>query len=124
MKKKTITAILVNPGEEPVVKEVLDDLEALQKEVGGHIEATYPFEDPVGIIMNEEGKIMDLPLNRALYTEDGEIYDIIAGGFLIVGLGEYNFVSLTEAQIEKYRKVFERPQRFIRINGTILAIPA
>ena len=37
----------------------------LQKAVGGDIEVTYPFEDEVGIVLNEEGKLIGLPLNRA-----------------------------------------------------------
>lgn len=39
--------------------------------VGGDIEVTYPFEDEVAVILNESGKINGLPLNRAIYTEDG-----------------------------------------------------
>ena len=42
------------------------------------IEVVYPFEDNVGLIVNEEGKINGLPLNRALRDEKGEIYDVIA----------------------------------------------
>ena len=38
-------------------------------------------------------KIMGKDLNRALRDGDGEIYDIIAGDFLVVGLGEEDFSS-------------------------------
>ena len=34
-------------------------------------------------------------LNRALRDDDGDIYDIIAGDFLVVGLGEDDFCSLS-----------------------------
>ena len=61
-------------------------LESLQHEVGGCIEAIYPYEDPVALICNEEGKLEGLPLNRALRDEDGDIYDVVAGTFLVVGL--------------------------------------
>ena len=40
--------------------------------VGGDIQAVYPYEDPVALICNEEGKLMGLPLNRALFDDDGE----------------------------------------------------
>ena len=30
-------------------------LDSLQKEVGGPIQATYPWDDPVAMICNEEG---------------------------------------------------------------------
>ncbi len=38
---------------------------------------------------------MGLPLNRALRDEDGQMYDAVAGTFLVVGLGEEDFASLT-----------------------------
>lgn len=53
----------------------------MQAMVGGDIEVTYPFEDEVAIILNESGKINGLPLNRAIYTEDGDMQDIYAGDF-------------------------------------------
>ena len=33
--------------------------------------------------MNEEGKLDGLPLNRALRDDNGEIYDVVAGSFLV-----------------------------------------
>ena len=36
-----------------------------------------------GIVCNEEGKLEGLPLNRALRDEDGDIYDVVAGSFLV-----------------------------------------
>lgn len=36
----------------PFVKEIDPGLESLQHEVGGWIEATYPFEDDVAVICN------------------------------------------------------------------------
>ena len=46
-------------------------------------------------ICNDDGKLMGLPLNRALRDENGEMYDAVAGDFLVVGLGEEDFASLT-----------------------------
>ena len=43
--------------------------------------------------------INGLPLNRAIYTEDGDMQDIYAGDFLVVGLTEDDFGSLTSEQI-------------------------
>ena len=45
--------------------------EILQAAVGGDIQAVYPYEDPVALICNEEGKLLGLPLNRALFDDDG-----------------------------------------------------
>ena len=73
----TIAVLVVEPGKEPYVKEIDSGLESLQHEVGGCIEAIYPYEDPVALVCNEEGKLEGLPLNRALRDEDGDIYSFL-----------------------------------------------
>lgn len=45
-------ALIVEPMKPPYVKEIGEELEDLQHEVGGYIEAIYPFEDEVAIICN------------------------------------------------------------------------
>ena len=110
--------IIINPNEAPIVKDIDNTLSSLQELVGGYIEAIYPFDDPVAIVCNEEGKINGLPLNRALYN-DGEIYDVIAGTFLIVGLGEEDFEDVPEELIEKYVQLYEKPERFFLLDGEL-----
>ena len=116
--------LVVEPEKEPYVREISSGLSSLQKEVGGFIEAVYPFEDPVAIICNEEGKLEGLSLNRALRDEDGHVYDIIAGTFLIAGLSEDNFCSLDDAQIEKFSALYKTPELFMRLGNRTLVIPA
>ena len=116
--------LVVDPEKEPYVKDISSGLSSLQKEVGGFIEAVYPFEDPVAIICNEEGKLEGLPLNRALRDEDGHVYDIIAGTFLIAGLSEDNFCSLDDAQVEKFSAMYKNPELFMRLGNRTLVIPA
>ena len=70
---RTMNVLLVQPNAYPKKISVGTELEDLQAMVGGDIEVTYPFEDEVAIILNESGKINGLPLNRAIYTEDGDI---------------------------------------------------
>ena len=94
--------LLVEPGKEARIAEIGDGLKSLQAAVGGWIEAVYPFDDPVALVCNDEGKIMQMPLNRALRGEDGKIYDAIAGPFFICGLGEDNFCSLPKELQAKY----------------------
>ncbi len=84
------------------MKEIDSGLESLQHEVGGCIEAIYPYEDPVALVCNEEGKLEGLPLNRALRDEDGDIYDVVAGTFMVVGLTDDSFGSLTVEQMQKF----------------------
>lgn len=119
----TITVLLVEPNEHPKVIEAKTGLENLQALVGGYIEVTYPYEDEVGLIMNEEGKINGLPLNRAIRDENGEVTDVIAGSFLVVGLAEDSFGSLTGEQIGKFEEMFHRPEAFVKMGRSIMALP-
>lgn len=121
--KEQLTVLCVKPGEKPKRIEIEGGLDALQRAVGGYIEAVYPYADPVALIVNEEGKLNGLPLNRALRDEENDIYDIVAGPFLIVGLGESEFASLTPALMEKYEKLFRSPEAFLNLNGHLTVIP-
>lgn len=38
----------------------------MQEIVGGTIQVLYPFAEPVALVCNDEGKLLGLPLNRAL----------------------------------------------------------
>ena len=117
-----ITILKIAPGHKPERVTIPHTLEAMQEIVGGLIQAIYPYEDAVALVCNEEGNLQGLPLNRCLVHE-GEVYDIIAGTFLIVGLSSDDFRSLTDEEVKKYTKMYEVPQDFIKINGKIMAIP-
>jgi len=72
--ENTLSVLKIAPGQYPQQVEIDNDLKALQEAVGGTIAAVYPFADPVAIICHDEGKLMGLPLNRALRDEDGQMY--------------------------------------------------
>lgn len=114
---------MVEPRKEPYLKEIDPGLHSLRAEVGGDIAASYPFSDPVGLVCNDEGKLIGLELNRGLRDEHGEIYDIVAGTFLVVGLGEESFASLSPEMAQKYMEHFKQPEQFISLNGQIIALP-
>ena len=121
--KEKMTVLYVKPGEKPKHIEIENDLEALQRAVGGYIEAVYPYEDPVALIVNEEGKLNGLPLNRALRDEDNDIYDIVAGPFLVLRLGESKYSSFAPALMEKYKKLFHCPEASIKMGACLTVIP-
>ena len=110
--------LIVEPEKSPRMANIRGDLESLQNAVGGYIEAVYPYDDPVAIVCHEEGKLIGLPLNRKL-----EDYDIIAGTFIVCGLGEEDFDSLTPELAEKYREKFADPEIFMKMGNRIVAIP-
>ena len=121
-KEETIRVVLLEPGKLARVADIDSSLEGLQKTVNGLIEAAYPFEEEVCIICNEEGKLNGMPLNRAIRCE-GQITDIIAGPCFVCSCDKASFGSLTEAQQQKYLKMFKYPEHFLKINNQIAAFP-
>lgn len=123
MENEIIKVLRVTPGEEIEIAEIKNTLKTLQHEVDGLVEAFYPFEDNMCILCNEEGRYNGMEPNRAVYDDEGVIMDIIFGPFLIVGLGEEDFESLTEEQLEKYTEMFRQPESFCIRNGQIVVTP-
>ena len=115
--------LLVEPNQHPRPVEIGTELEDLQNAVGGYIEVVYPFDEPVGLVMNEEGKLDGLPLNRALRDDNGEIYDVVAGSFLVVGLTDEDFGSLSPDQMKAFEEKFHSPEVFVRMGRGIMAVP-
>ena len=226
---RTIDVVLVEPEKPARAAKITATLEGMQAVVGGDIEPFYPFEEQVCIVCNEEGKLIGLPLNRAVYayeeqqvdmtyselaaqfraqersgtgrhmlgyivfTEDSftepyteeqrtyvvssdnkayrpkmggysiyassldgadkmvrleqymaaehggkdgwkvercytklqtrEMIEIMAGTFFICDCSGENFGSLSEEQLKKYTEMFKQPERFLRVNGEIFAVP-
>lgn len=116
-KGETMKVLLVQPGLYAREAVIGNELEDMQKTVGGWIEAVYPYDDEVAIICNEEGLLMGLPLNRKI-TDDM----IIAGTFFVCGTNEDSFISLSDEQMKKYEELLKMPEVFIRENGNIDAM--
>ena len=121
----SIDVLIVEPDKRPYMKSIGDDLSSLQKEVGGYIEQ-FPLSDDCMIICNEEGKMMGLPLNRAVYdTETKEMVDIIAGKFFVcyAPIESESYLSLPKDLQVKFTNRFWNPERFARIGNEIVALP-
>lgn len=115
-----MNVLMIQPGAQPRQTEIGEGLSAMQAAVGGPIQAIYPFPEPVALICHEEGKLIGLPLNRALRDEDGKIYDIIAGPFFLCGAppDSENFTSLTSEQMGHYAKRFHRIELYVEERDT------
>ena len=114
--KVYIDVLLVQPLKPPELVKVEDELEPLQKLVGGDLEEYMPFGDDVALICNQEGKLRGETLNRGIYGKDGELLDVIAGNFFIcyAPITSENFLSLSEEQVEEYTEKFKYPELFFR----------
>ena len=95
----------------------------MQAEVDGTVQAIYPYDDPVALVCNDEGKLMGMELNRGLRDDTGSLYDIVAGTFLVVGLGEEDFASLSPELIQKYTERFRMPELFVPRDGKLVVLP-
>lgn len=119
-----IKVVLVEPNKKAIVTEIGATLEDMQAVVGGLIQAMYPFEDEVALICNEEGKLLQLPANRGIRMDGEEdIFDIICGTFFIADCSGERFGSLSEEQIKKYQQKYLFPEKFIKMNDSIKAVP-
>ena len=123
MKHEKLRVLVVEPMKKPYVKEIDSSLESLQHEVGGYIQVVYPWAEMCGLVCDDEAKLKGKELNRALRDEDGRIYDVVAGTFLIVGLGEDNFTSLTPEHIKQFQTLFSVSEVFVVIGGKLLVLP-
>ena len=117
--------IVVEPKKKPMVQDIDAGLESMQKVVGGSIQAIYPFDEPVALICNEEGKLLNLPLNRALRDKAGEVYDIISGTFFLCAAppDSEHFESLTDQQAKTYMERFAMPEMFLNVGGALFVLP-
>ena len=107
--------LVVEPMKAPYEKEIGSDLKSMQAVVGGFIQAIYPFVDEeLALICNEEGKLIGLPLNRALRDEEGTVYDVVAGTFFLCRAPEDSerFEGLTEEQVRFGKAKFTCPELF------------
>jgi len=87
------------------------------------VQGVYPFDDPVTIICDDEGKFRGTQEpNRCLFDADGSMYDQIFGTFLIAGVGEEDWRSLTDAEVEKYTERFRELEFTTRISNNVIGI--
>ena len=70
--------------------------------------------------MNDVGKLEGLPMNRALRDEDGKVFDIVAGSFLVVGIKGDSFSSLTPDQMKHYEEKFHSPEVFLKMGKSVM----
>ena len=106
---KTIRVVYVEPDKCARVMDLGTELEDMQR--------------AVGIICNEEGKCNGMHPNRAVYDDNKEMLDVIFGPFFICDCSGENFGSLSDEQIETYKNLFRKPERFFVRNNKIVAVP-
>ena len=112
--EEEIRVLLVEPMEKPRLVTVPHTLENLQKLVDGSLQAVYPWDDPVGLVCDDDGIYNGKVPNRALLDEEGNPYDIVKGTFFICGLSPQDFASISDELAEKFTERFRWPEMFMR----------
>ena len=114
--------LMVEPGKVPYETDLANDLKPMQKAVGGMIQCVYPFHERAVLVCNDEGKLLGLPLNRAVFNDNGQLVDIISVNFFVVGLEGEDFTDLPEHLMQKYMERFRQPEKFLNFNGQIVVL--
>lgn len=81
------------PDKPAELREIQNTLEALQSAVGGYIEVLR-FAEDCAIIVNEEGKLQNLPPNMWLCG------DVLCGNVVFVGVVGDEFCGLSDFLVE------------------------
>lgn len=97
--KEDLRILMVEPHKAPYEASVPHELTAMQQTVGGLIEVVRNGDGTL-LVCNEEGKLLGMEGNRRISG------DVLAGPFFVVGDAGETFRSLTEEELERYKKRF------------------
>ena len=109
---RTIDVVLVEPEKPARAAKITATLEGMQAAVGGTIEHLYPFEEQVSIVCNQEGKLIGLPLNRAVYAYDEQQVDMTYSELAA------QFRAERKGSPPRRQSIQNPPQHFIRSGQT------
>jgi hypothetical protein len=98
--------VIVEPDKKPYKAIINNQLDEFQKIVGGYIENVFIGRTKkgakVGVVVNEEGKLVGLPYNRHIVG-----FDVLVGTLFITAYNlEGDNISLTNEEAEKYIRIF------------------
>lgn len=82
-KQKRIRVLVKRVGQEPVIEEIDNTLEAKKAIVGGWIQFV-PIEDGLSLWCNDDGKVNGLKPNFN-WVHEGQIFDVICGDVYFTG---------------------------------------
>lgn len=110
-----ITAVIYRPGQRGEIIKIEPTLDKLQELVGGYIQVVRigpasREENPLMVIVNEDGKLQGLQRNRPLAFNDYSV-EYLAGPIVITGEwkdveDETHIKGLTSADLHKVIEIF------------------
>ena len=110
--------LMIEPMKHPRVTDIPHTLESMQKAVGGYIEVTYPWEDQIALVCDEEGLLKGKPFNRMVSHASG-----IFGTFFLCGIDTENLTDIPDELVDKYSQLLYEPQILIKTREGFVALP-
>lgn len=110
--------LVCEPGKHPRGVEIPNELEEMQKMVGGYIQAVYPWEEPVALICDEEGLLKQYPFNRHI-TDGVDIF----GTFFLCGIKGDSFDDLPSNLMLRFATELYDAQMLVQTPMGMMVLP-
>lgn len=105
--------LVIYPNQKPFSLTIVDATVEIENIVEGNIEIAKVFDDGVTLLSNKEGLLMELPFNRVIYSQCGNIENVILGNFVLCRQIKEQIHSLTLDDIDRYKRMFKYKESLI-----------
>lgn len=110
---KILNIVVVEPNKPAYTKTINHESEAISDVIDGYFEIIKLFDDYI-LVVNENGKIRNLPHNRALMIQEHTNFVAIHGTFFVTKLGNpsgkgFEFLSMSDEESKELCRIFKNP---------------
>lgn len=99
-------ALLCEPMGEPTVIDIEDDLFALQRLLGNHVDIADDFLEPIAVAFNETDREPGFSNVFFFCDSKGNLRHSMSGKILVLGIKNELPCSLTDEQVKRYSRAF------------------
>ena len=101
-------ALLCEPMGEPTVINIEDDLFALQRLLGNHVDIADDFMEPIAVAFNDVDRDREPGIGNVFFFCDskGNLRHSTSGKILVLGIKNDLPCSLTDEQVKRYAHAF------------------
>ena len=99
-------ALLCEPMGEPTVIDIEDDLFALQRLLGNHVDIADDFMEPIAVAFNETDREPGFSNVFFFCDSKGNLRHSMSGKILVLGIKNELPCSLTDEQVKRYARAF------------------
>lgn len=99
-------ALLCEPMSEPTVIDIEDDLFALQRLLGNHVDIADDFMEPIAVAFNETDREPGFSNVFFFCDSKGNLRHSMSGKILVLGIKNELPCSLTDEQVKRYARAF------------------